>query len=216
MIAAKIIGVLTGTTLLLTMYSILRKAGVRFAGLWALFPLVAADVFLWRFALVRPHLLSVALAFIVLWAATNYRLVILAIASAIYPWAYVGWQLPIILAGISEIAGFFSARHFRWKVLAVAFTGTAVGIALHPHAMNLIQFTWIQIVEVLVQRAWGNKQGLELGLEFAPFTFSQWAQWLFACTAMMLASVILAWRNRRNDATSLAFAFVTLVFLASR
>jgi len=212
MIAAKIIGVLTGTALLLTMYSILRKEGVRFAGLWALFPLVAADVFLWRFALVRPHLVSVALAFIVLWAATNHRLVILAIASAIYPWAYVGWQLPVILAGISEIAGFFSMRHFRWKVLAVAFAGTAVGIALHPNALNLIQFTWIQIVEVLVQRAWGNKEGLELGLEFAPFTFSQWAQWLVACTAMMLAGVILAWRNRRNDATALAFAFVALVF----
>jgi hypothetical protein len=211
-LAAKIVGALTGTALLLTIYSVLRKEGVRFAGLWALFPLVASDVFLWRFALVRPHLISITLAFIVVWAATNHRLVILAIASAIYPWAYVGWQLPVILSCISEIAGFVSSRPFRWKVVVTALVGTAAGLALHPNTMNLLHFTWIQIVDVLFQRAWGERQNLELGREFAPFTFGQWARWLIVCVAMMVSSVILAWRKRRNDSTSLAFALVTLVF----
>jgi len=211
-IAAKIIGVVTGTALLLTLYTVLRKEGVRFAGLWALFPLIAADVFLWRFALVRPHLVSITLAFIALWAATNNRIVILAITSAIYPWAYVGWQLPVILSIISEIAGYLSSRQFRWKVVVAALIGTAAGLALHPNAMNLLRFTWIQIVDVLFQRAWGERQGLELGREFAPFTFVQWAQWLIACVAMMMSSVILAWRNRRNDHVSFAFALVAFVF----
>ncbi len=211
-LAAKIIGTLTGSALLVTMYVVLRKEGVRFAGLWALLPLVAADVFLWRFSLVRPHLLSICLAIIVLWAATNNRLVILAIAAAIYPWAYVGWQLPLAFALISETAGVLSARTFRWKVVAAALTGTAVGLAIHPNVMNLLQFTWIQIVEVLIQNAWGGKKGFELGLEFAPFTLTQWAQWLLACVVMMVSSVIISWRNRKDDITSLAFAFATLVF----
>jgi hypothetical protein len=213
-LAAKIIGTLTGAVLLLTMYFVLRKEGVRFAGLWAMFPLVAADVFLWRFSLVRPHVLSIALAFIVLWAARNYRLVILALAAAIYPWAYVAWQLPLALAFISETAGFLSARQFRWKVVAAAFGGTALGLALHPNALNLLQFTWIQIADVLVQIAWGGKKGFELGLEFAPFTLHQWLHWLLACVAMMIISIIVSWRNRRNDITSLAFALATLVFFA--
>ncbi len=214
MLAAKIIGALTGAALLLTMYVVLRKEGVRFAGLWALFPLVAADVFLWRFSLVRPHLLSISLAIIVLWAATNKRLVLLAAAAAVYPWAYVAWQLPLALALISETAHVLSGGKFRWKVMAAALAGTVLGLALHPNVMNLLQFTWIQIVEVLIQNAWGGKRGFELGLEFAPFTLSQWAQWLLACVAMAFIAVVLAWRNRRNDTTSLAFALTALVFFA--
>ncbi len=214
MIAAKIIGTLIGTALLFTIYFVLRKEGVRFAGLWALFPLVAADVFLWRFSLVRPHLLSISLAIIVLWAAVNYRLVVLAIAAAIYPWAYVAWQLPFALALISETAQVLSGRKFRWKVVAVALAATALGLALHPNAVNLLQFTWIQLADVLIQIAWGGKKGFELGLEFEPFTFSQWAHWLLACVAMMIASVVLSWRNRRRDSVSPAFALATLVFFA--
>ncbi len=212
MIAAKIIGTLIGTALLLTIYFVLRKERVRFAGLWALFPLIAADVFLWRFSLVRPHLLSISLAIIVLWAAINYRLVILAIAAAIYPWAYVAWQLPFALALISETAQLLSGGKFRWKVVAVALAGTALGLALHPNAVNLLRFTWIQLVDVLIQIAWGGKKGFELGLEFAPFTLSQWVHWLLTCTTMMIASVVLSWRNRRSDSISLAFAFATFVF----
>jgi len=213
-VASKIIGTLTGSALLLTLYAILRKEGVRLSGLWAFFPLVACDVFLWRFSLVRPHLLSISLAFIVLWAAINYRLVVLAIAAAIYPWAYVGWQLPFALTLISETAGVLSARQFRWKVVVTALAGTALGLALHPNAMNLLQFTWIQIVDVLIKNAWLGQKGFELGKEFEPFTLSQWARYLLACVLMAFSSVVLAWRNRRNDVTSLAFALATLVFFA--
>ncbi len=214
MIAAKTIGTLTGTALLVTIYFVLRKEGVRFAGIWALFPLVAADVFLWRFSLVRPHLLSITLAVIVLWAAINYRLAILAVTAAIYPWAYVAWQLPFALALISETAQVLSGGKFRWKVVAVALIGTVAGLALHPNAVNLVRFTWIQLVDVLIHIAWGGKKGFELGLEFAPFTLSQWTRWLLACAAMMIASVVLSWRNRRSDSISLAFSLATLVFFA--
>ena len=213
-IAAKIVGTLIGSVLLFTMYAVLRKEGVRFAGLWATFPLMTADVFLWRFALVRPHLISIGLALVVLWAAVNNRRVMVMIVSAIYPWAYVAWQLPVILAAISEIAGMLSGRKWRWSVITAALIGTILGIVLHPNAMNLLRFTWIQIVDVMIKTAWISRKGFELGPEFEPFTVGQWARWLIPSVIMALAAIVLAWRNRRKDITSLAFALSALIFFA--
>src|SRR5512147_1992933 len=50
--AAKIIGSLTGATLLFVFYLILHSEGVRWPGLWALVPLSASVLFIFRFVLV--------------------------------------------------------------------------------------------------------------------------------------------------------------------
>jgi hypothetical protein len=101
--AARIVGTLTGATLLLSLYLILRAEGVRAAALWALVSMAASVIFIFRFALVRPHLLSITLALVLLWAAARSRLAILAAVSVIYPWAYVDfWQLPCLLLNAAE------------------------------------------------------------------------------------------------------------------
>jgi len=210
--AAKIIGTLAGATLLLSLYLVLRAEGVRLAGLWALVPLAASSVFIFRFALVRPHLFSIALAFAVLWAAARGRLIILALASAIYPWVYVAWQLPVVFVLLAEGARLLSGERIRWKPFAVVTGGLLIGVALHPNAVNLVRFNWIVMVDVLLRNAWGAKGGFELGQEFQPFTLGQWAQWLLVSLFMTMAGLILAWRNRRNDTMSLAFALATLAF----
>lgn len=51
MTAAKIVGTVAGAAALLAIYLVLRAEGVRVAGAWALVPLVASDVFLFRFSL---------------------------------------------------------------------------------------------------------------------------------------------------------------------
>jgi hypothetical protein len=198
--------------MLLSLYLVLRAEGVRLAGLWALVPLAASSVFIFRFALVRPHLLSIALAFVVLWAASRGRFAILAVTSAIYPWVYVAWQLPVVFVLLAEAARLLSGERIRWKPFAVVIIGMLAGVALHPNAVNLVRLNWIVMVDVLLRNAWGAKEGFELGQEFQPFTLGQWAQWLLVSLFMTIAGLILAWRNRRNDTMSLAFALATLVF----
>lgn len=211
-IASKIVGTLLGGGVLLALYLVLRAEGVRYAGVWALVPLVVTDVFLFRFALVRPHLFSIAFAVAALWAASRKRLVPLGVISALYPWAYVAWQLPLVLVAAAEAARLLSGRRPEWKPAAVALAGIAVGVAAHPNAGNLLQFTWVQIVEVLLRTAWGARSGIELGLEFLPFTLSQWLRWLPVCVFMAGAGLFMAWRSRREGSTALAFALATLGF----
>lgn len=213
MTAAKVVGTLAGATALFALYAVLRTEGVRWAGLWATLPLVASDVFLFRFALVRPHLLSIALAFVVLWAAARGRLAVLAVASAVFPWAYVAWQLPLVLVAAAEAARIASGAKPGWRPAAVAVAGIAVGIALHPNAVNLVRFNWIVLADILVGMAWGGGGAeLNLGREFDPFTLAQWGRWMLGAVAMTVAALALAWRDRRNGSLPLAFALAALGF----
>jgi len=211
--ASKIVGTFLGAALLFVLYLVLRAEKVRFAGLWALLPLVTSDVFVFRFGLVRPHLMSIPLAFLVLWSAARGRLVLLAVVSAFYPWSYVAfWQLPLILLVAVEAARLLSGERLRWKPAAAVLAGIVLGWALHPNAWNLLKFNWIVMVDVLLGAAWQSKEGIELGLEFLPFTPTQWAQWLLGCTLMVAVGIVLAWRHRKSDPTLLAFALAALVF----
>jgi hypothetical protein len=211
--ASQIVGTLTGATLLLVMYLVLRAENVRFPGLWALIPLTCSVLFLFRFVLVRPHQLSIFLAFIVLWAAVRGRLAILAAASAVYPWAYVAfWQIPLLLLIAAETTRFLSGEKVQWKPSVVVAVGIAVGLAIHPNAANLLSVNWMQMVDVLFKQSWGKRVGFELGGEFNPYPLPAWVQGLLFSVLMTITAIIYAWRNRREDMVTLAFALVALGF----
>lgn len=210
--AAKVVGTVAGTALLLALYLVLRAERVPLSGPWAMVPLLASDVFVFRFALVRPHLLSVALAAVVLWAASRERLAVLAVACALYPWAYVALPLPLVLVAIAEGARLACGRRPGWRAPASALAGLLVGVALHPNALNLVRLSWVQIVDVMLLGAWAGRPDLELGREFDPFTIRQWLSWMMGATAMVAAALALGWRVRRERATPFAFALAALAF----
>jgi hypothetical protein len=210
--ASNIAGTIAGALLLTAIFFVLIRERVRYAALWALVPLLASSAFVYRFSLVRPHLLSIALALVVLWAASRERFRVLAAASVIYPWAYVAWQMPVVLAVLAEVARALTGKRPGWRGPAVALGAVAVGIAIHPNALNLVRFNWVTIVEILLTNAWGARTGFELGDEFRSFTGAEWAKLLAPPTAMVLGAAVLAWRRRREDVVPLAFALVATAF----
>ncbi len=210
--AANVVGTLAGGLVLAAAAFVLRREHVPYALAWALVPLLASSVFVYRFALVRPHLLSIALALVVAWAASRERLLPLAAASALYPWAYVAWQLPLVLAAAAETARALAGKRPGWRTLAVAAAGIAAGIALHPNARNLVRFSWTVIADVLLRNAWGGRAGVELGDEFRAFSPREWVTLLAVPAAMAVSALVLAWRTRRVTAVPLAFALLALGF----
>jgi len=212
MTAAKIVGTVAGASVLVALFLVLRAEGVRWAGLWAFLPLVASSAFLFRFLLVRPHLLSIALAIVLLWAAARGRLLLVGAAAFLYPWAYVAWFLPLVLVGLAELARVLSGERIRWRPAVVAVAGIALGVVVHPNGANLVRFSWLVVGDVLVRNAWGGRRGLEMGTEFEPFTGAQWLELLLLVAAMALAAAVLAWRARRATPVPLAFALAALAF----
>lgn len=210
--AARIVGSLSGTLILGAIYMILRKEQVRFAGLWALVPLIISMTFLYRFLLVRPHLLSIAMALVVLWSAARLRLPVLAAVSVCYPLSYVAWHLPIVLVLIAETARFVSVRRISWKPLIVALCGITVGVLLHPNRGNLLRLLWIVIYEVLIKNAWGEKTGFDLGSEFLPETVEGWLTRLGLTVVLLGCAIFISRRQRKSDTTALSFTLAAVAF----
>lgn len=210
--AANVAGTIAGALALAAILLVLRQERVPLAGGWILVPLLASSAFVYRFSLVRPHLLSIGLALVVLWAAARERRWILALASAVYPWAYVAWQLPLALALLAEVARFAAERRASWRGPAIALAGMALGVATHPNGWNLVRFSAIVIDDVLLRRAWGRAAGIELGDEFRPFGWTEWRLLLLPTAVMALAALGLAWRRRREGGVALAFAAAAIAF----
>lgn len=218
--AAKIVGTIAGAIMLLSLSGVLFAERVRLAAIWALIPLAASGYFTFRFALVRPHLLSIALALVILWASSRKRPFILMAAGAIYPWAYVAfWQLPLLLLLAAETSRLLSGERVQWKPAAAVLGGIALGVGLHPNAGNLLQFNWIVMNNVLFQNSWiGGNAEVQLGTELLPLTAGEWIHFFLVPAAMVIASLTVAWKNRRNASLPLAFALAALGFgiLAAR
>jgi len=212
MLCARIVGTLVGAATLFCTYLILRSENVRAAGLWALLPLVASLVYAFRFILVRPHVASVALALIVLWSAARRRYFVLATAAVLYPWAYVGWYLAILLTLLAEFARLVAGDRLTWRPLGLVLGALAIGIAVHPNNLNLLRLSWLVDVKLLVGTAWAGTAGLELGEEFRHFTLYEWWRYLGATVLASGCAMVVGWRHRRDDTLTLAFSLATFAF----
>lgn len=210
--AAKLTGTVLGGALLLALYLVLRSEGVSGPGLWALLPLAASASFLLRFALVRPHVLAVALAIAAAWGANRRRLLLLAAVSLLFPWCYVAWHTPLVLAAIAAVAQLAGGERPDWRPGAVAVAGVGLGLLLHPNFPNVVRFAWLVNVEILMKTAWASRTGFALGEEFRPFTPGQVAQFLSIPLALTAAALVLAWRRRREDPGALGFAFTAAAY----
>lgn len=209
--AARLVGTLAGALALTTLFLIVRAEGVRFAGVWALLPLGCSE-FVFRLGLVRPHLLSITLALVVMWAFARERLYLLAASALLYPLTYVAfWQIPLILILAAEAARLISGEQVHWKPVAVVTAGIAIGLALHPNTYNLIQINWIHMSDILFQKAWG-RQFVNLGKEFNPYPVADWGRYLVVVVIMAGGALVLSWRHRKSFSVPLVFAFAAVIF----
>ncbi len=210
--ASRMVGILGGTLILTTVYLILRAESVRYAGVWALLPM-GASIFVYRFAQVRPHLFSIALALIMIWAYVRDRRRVLVMVAILYPLTYVAfWQIPLILIVAAESARMAAGEKFSWKPLVVVTGGLLLGILLHPNAWNLIKINWIHMSDILFRNAWGEHVEFNLGEEFEPFSVQELARYLALTITMACGALVMAWRDRRTAKEALAFVFVTCLF----
>ena len=209
--AARLVGTLAGALALTTLFLILRAEGVRFAGVWALLPLGCSEL-VFRLGLVRPHLLSITLALIVMWAFARERLYLLATAALLYPLTYVAfWQIPLILIVATGAARLLSGERVRWKPVAIVIAGIVIGLAIHPNTYNLIQINWIHMSDILFQKAWG-RQFVNLGKEFNPYPLADWGRYLLVVVIMAIGALVLSWRHRKSSSIPLAFALAAVIF----
>jgi len=211
-LAARIAGTLFGGLALSTLYLILRAERVPRAILWPLVALLSSGAFVHRFALVRPHLLSIPLALLVIWGASRRNWGWLLLACVLFPLSYTAWHLPLVLVAIVEGGRLVTERRVTMAAPMVTVLGLAIGVLLHPNFPANLEFFWIQNVEVLFQTAWAGAEGFELGGEFKPFSPMGMVRYLTLPTAGALVALALGWRDRQRDSLPFVVALTALAF----
>jgi hypothetical protein len=196
--ASKLVGVLVETTLLATLFGILRRARVLVPGLWVLFAVAISGAFVIRFATVRPHLLSVLFSVLVLWAACERRLVVLGLCCAIFPYAHLGWPSAAVLVGIAELAHWLSGRPPSWRVPAVGLVSLGVGLVLHPNFPAVAQMAWLEVGKTLWATAWQHPRSHPIGGEFSPFTPLNIFKYMAIPMGLTAWTLVHAIRRRRT------------------
>jgi len=219
-LAARIAGSVLGAGLLLTLYAFLTKEKIPQAGWWALLPLAISSAFINRFALVRPHMLSIPLALAITWSAARRRFGWLALCCFVYPFCYTAWHLPLVLVGIVEGVRVLGAlrdgrpvvRAVEWRGVALMGVASLAGIALHPNFPNNVELFKIINYTVLFDTAWSGKEGFEMGGEFKPFSPLSVLRYVALPALAAGAAAALAWRRRADATLPLALALTALAF----
>lgn len=213
--ASRAVGTLGGFSILTALWLGLRAEKITHAWVWALLPLALSGSFAFRFALVRPHLFSIALALAITFLAWRRTLSLLFLLCLLYPLFYVGFPLALFLVCVVEAARLASGGGAEWKPPAAALAGLTGGLLIHPNFPNILNIAWIQNVTILVDTAWSQQPGFALGDEFQPMTFPSFLRGgSLPALFLTLAALASALRRRREEGLTLAFAGAALFFFA--
>lgn len=213
--ACRIVGAVLGALVLFVVYRILRAGRVPLAGVWALAALGSSGSFVLRLAMVRPHLLSIALGLVITFAAARRRVLPLAIACFLYPLSYIAWHTALALVVVVSAAELLAGRRPSPRVFAAAAGGLLAGVLVHPNFPENLRLFWVQNVEILVGKAWGGAAGFDLGPEFQPFSPAGVLRQMTFPLLLGAVATARSWRARRDDPLPLAFSLVALAFLAA-
>lgn len=195
---------------------VLERHAIRHAGWWTLAVLLAVPNVLYRFLMVRPHVLSLGLGLLLTSVLARGRWwQALLIATAI-TWLHLGmfWLAPGIVSAylLARLAGRMvggPSGEARESVpvpaaLAGVAAGTALGWLLRPHPLAAGELAWIQIVRLMGEKR--AEQPLAFAGEMAPLPPAELLRtsWMFmvvwACAlAVGAAALLSAARGQRAE-----------------
>jgi len=183
---------------------VLRRHGVAGAGWWTALFLVAVPNVLFRYLMVRPHVLSLALALLLLSFLVRGRWWHVLLLSAAITWLHVSlfWMAPGIasayaLTHILVRGGPATAERPGVPVsaaLASVAGGTVLGALLRPHPFATAELAWIQIVRLFTEKA--TDRPLVFATELLPLPPLELLQSAWSFLLVWLAAGLLAswWR----------------------
>ena len=222
--ALKLAGALLGALLLIVVTTAAASAGAAHA--WTALPILLGSYFTVRFVMVRPHLLSVTVLLLGAIAIVRRRAGLAAACAAIHVWCHVSFHLlPGLAIGASVLR-----RLLKWgrqspdrpdrpdrpdlRTPLLVVVGAAAGLALHPHASDLLN-NWVRHNLGVLSAAWGMAAAqADLARELRPLPLSEWLLEGLSVHVLYGAGLAhLASRRRQAPSDAIVLSAMTLPFL---
>jgi len=204
---------------------VLGRHGIPGAGWWAALFLVAVPNVLFRYVMVRPHVLSLALALLLLSFLVRGRWWQVLVASALITWLHVSlfWLAPGIAVAyaltraterqaahrIEDAPSDSSAIRAHaggdpsvpvLAALGAVAAGTVLGALLRPHPAATAELAWVQIVRLFAEKA--ADRPLIFATELLPLPLPELLQsaWSFLLV-WLAAGLVASWWRAKPPAT---------------
>ncbi|MBI2410525.1 MAG: hypothetical protein HYV32_01330 [Candidatus Kerfeldbacteria bacterium] len=139
-------------------YLVLRSLNVRYSFLFTLL-LITTEGFSFRIGLSKAPSFSFLFMMAGAYAIIHYKPKLIAILSFFFVWSYGGFLLMLILTGVHASVGFLRAylrgvpltrqeKKERLVMVTGAFSGTLMGLLIHPSFPQHLRFYWEQIIQI--------------------------------------------------------------------
>jgi len=185
------VGALALTALLLaTFHHVARRHGAGHAIWWTAAFFVAVPNVLFREIMLRPHVVSLAGALLLLSVLVRGRWWQAMLVSAAIAWLHLGlaWVAPGIAAAyafVRAVEHAVGSKEGRGSVpplaaVVAALAGTAIGWVLRPHPLQALELGSVQIIRLLAAKA--TEEPLTFSAEISPLS----ARDLVAMSALFL------------------------------
>ncbi len=193
---------------------VLRRHAVPGPGWWtALFLTVSPNV-LFRYLMVRPHVLSLALALLLLSFLVRGRWWQALLISAAMTWVHLGvfWLAPGIVVAFGLARGLAAPSAAESPsaprpgvpfpaALGTVLAGTLVGALLRPRPVATAQLAWIQIVQLFAEK--GSGRPLLFATELQPLPLPELARSSWTLLLLWAAALVVTrrwWRTGSGGA----------------
>ena len=187
---------------------LLHRHRVAGAAWWTALFLVAVPNVLYRYLMVRPHVLSLALALLLLSFLIRGRWWQVLLAAAAITWLHLSlfWMAPGIVAAWALARLVSGARRREpadpgvgiWVGVAAVAAGTLLGAVLRPHPLATWDLAWVQIVRLFAEKA--TDRPLIFATELLPLPVAELARTAWSLLLAWVAALAAAWWWRRGAA----------------
>lgn len=193
---------------------VLRRHAVPGPGWWTALFLTASPNVLFRYLMVRPHVLSLALALLLLSFLVRGRWWQVLLISTAMTWLHLGvfWLAPGVVVAFGLARGLaVPSPHGSPSVprpgvpfpagLGAVLAGTLLGALLRPHPVATAQLAWIQIVQLFAEK--GSGRPLLFAIELQPLPVPELARSSWSLLLLWAAALVVTrrwWRMGSGDA----------------
>jgi hypothetical protein len=193
---AKLAAILFVSFIFTLFYWILKQYKIKSAFLLTILLFCASNVFIFRMALARPHLLSLLFLLAGFYLISKKKYFWLFILSIIYALSYEVSILIIFIAFIYFISEYIFKRKFDLKLLLCPASGILIGYFIHPNSLEYLYATYLVIFKI----PFLEKSIFDLGIEISPITdFSAFASSNLIVLILFAGGFISCIINLSND-----------------
>lgn len=210
--ASRLLGVALDFGIAATLYALLSRSGVRAAGPWTVIGLSTSGYWLLRVILVRPYLPAIILVLWLVHAAWAGRWRVTLALSVLFPLAYIGFHVGLVLVVVVEVARVLLDRRVDPRQPAAVVLGSALGLGLHPYFPAILSHFWVENGLTLGRAALLDASEGLVGPEFAAPNAMEIARGLLAPLAFVAAAGTCVARFPETRRRALPWVVVALAF----